>query len=64
MAKIALADIDRYEDESTVEKFKKKKESNPKKRHNKKGKKHHQNVDIDWDESNRRFWSLQESDED
>jgi len=46
MAKIALADLDRYEDESTVEKFKKKRESNPKKRHNKKGKKHHQDVDI------------------
>lgn len=46
MAKIALADLDRYEDESTVEKFKKKRESNPKKRHSKKDKKHHQDVDI------------------
>jgi len=46
MARISLEDIDRYEDESTVEKFKKKKDSNPKKRHNKNGKKHHQNIDI------------------
>ena len=35
MSKIHLADIDQYEDESTVEKFKKKKQSNPNKRHNK-----------------------------
>ena len=62
MARISLEDIDRYEDESTVEKFKKKKDSNPKKRHNKNGKKHHQNVDINWDED-RQFQSLQESDE-
>jgi hypothetical protein len=46
MAKISLEDLGKYEDESSVERFKKKKESNPKKRHNKKGKKHHQNVDI------------------
>lgn len=33
MSKINLSDIDRYEDESTVEKFKRKKQSDPKKKH-------------------------------
>lgn len=47
MAKIPLENIDRYTDDSTIEKFKKRRNSNPKKKHNKQGKKHHQNVDID-----------------
>ncbi len=45
MAKIPLGDIDRYDDQSTVEKFKKK-QSDPKKKHSKTDKKHHKNVDI------------------
>lgn len=48
MSKIPLGEIDRYDDEETVERFKKRKESNAKNRHSKTNKKHHiNNKDID-----------------
>lgn len=45
MAKIPLEDLDKYTDESSFEKFKKK-DSNPKKKHVKKNK-HHINKDVE-----------------
>lgn len=53
MSRIPLEDIEQYEDESTIEKFKKKKPSNPNKKHDKKGKKHYQEKDLDWNENYR-----------
>lgn len=47
MAKIPLDEIDHYEDTSVVEKFSKKKQSDPKKKHNKNNKKHRENVDVE-----------------
>ena len=47
MVKIHLTDIDQYEEESTVEKFKKR-QSNPNKRHNKNVK--HVDKEVHWED--------------
>lgn len=47
MGKVSLDDIEKFEDEYNVEKFKKKKQSNPNKKHSKLNKKHRINTDVE-----------------